>query len=488
MAHSSTPGATAHGRVPTVVIVGGGASGTLTVVHLLRRLEAVQAAARIVLVDKHGRHGAGQAYSTTDPRHLLNACADKMSAFPDDPGHLPAWARANGLDVSGSDFLSRAVYGRYLRDVLDAAERRAWPAVRVARLTAAVSAVGRPDPGGRVRVRLSDGRDIDADAVVLATGNSAPSALPRPAEAAGRYVADPWAPGALARIGDGSPVLVVGTGLTMVDISLTVTRAHPDAVVHAISRHGMLPRGHRCPPSPPAWMPVADDVTGLSRLLRAVRAAIDEHDGDWRSVVDGLRPHVPRIWSRLSAPDRRRFLGLAARYWEVHRHRIPPETATRIGELRAAGRLTVLPGTLVRATATDDALIAQVADGSGSTRDLRVGWLVNGTGPSSDVTRDPFLATLFAAGVARPDELRMGLDADDDGMVLDADGRPNDKIFTLGPPLRGKRYETTAVPEIRAQAVALAPRIAEAIGVRVRTAPQARLPTLHWRSGIPSQA
>jgi len=42
---------------------------------------------------------------------------------------------------------------------------------------------------------------------------------------------------------------------------------------------------------------------------------------------------------------------------------------------------------------------------------------------------------------------------------MSASGRPSDRIVALGPPLRGQLYETTAIPEIRDQAAALAGRL-----------------------------
>ncbi|MEV8637148.1 FAD/NAD(P)-binding protein [Streptosporangium sp. NPDC051023] len=449
-----------------IAVVGGGASGALATIHLLNRARARETPLEVVLIDQHGRHALGQAYATTDPHHLLNATADKMSALHDDPGHLLRWARRSGLHVDGSDFLPRHVYGRYLRHALDAAEHRALPGGRVTRVTATVCAVTPRGSGQPARVRLSDGTEIDADAVVLAIGSPAAAVRPRWAQRArARYVADPWAPGALAGIGGADAVLVAGTGLTMVDVALTVTQADPRTVVYAVSRHGLLPRGHRHPSAPPVQTPVPDGPLRLAGLLRAVRVAVEDNDGDWRGVVDGLRTHIPGLWARLSPDDQRRFLNLAARYWEVHRHRVPPATAARISGLRAAGRLRVLRGHVLGATPEPGGLTVRV-DHDGAPGELHVGWLVNATGPASDIAQDPFLSRLFAAGLARPDPLRLGLDADSRGRVLDATGRPNHRIFTLGPPLRGQHYETTAIPEIRAQAAALAPHLIEAITSR----------------------
>ncbi len=454
---------------PSVAVVGGGASGTLAAVHLLREARARAMPLEVVLIDQHGRHALGQAYSTTDPHHLLNACANRMSGLEDDPGHFLSWAHDDGLDVSASDYLPRRTYGRYLQDLLAGAEE--WPVRVVRKVTGTVSALTR---GRGVRVHLSDGGLIDAEAAVLALGNRSQSArLPVVDAASPGYVADPWAPDALAGIRDGAPVLVLGTGLTMVDIAVTVTRAHPDTVVHAVSRHALLPRTHPRPVPPPVRTPVPDGPLGIGDLLRAVRLAVRDNGGDWYGVVDGLRPQVQGLWPRLSLDDQRRFLGLAARYWEVHRHRIPPVTAARIADLRATGRLRVLRGRLIGAAPGPGGLRVRVG-ADGAVQEIDVGWLVNATGPGADITRDPLLADLVADGVVRPDRLRLGLDAAPGGAVLDAGGAPDDRIFTLGPLLRGSLYETTAIPEIRAQAAALAPRLVETLASGARLPSSAR--------------
>ncbi|MGW4802186.1 FAD/NAD(P)-binding protein [Nonomuraea sp. NPDC004297] len=194
-----------------------------------------------------------------------------------------------------------------------------------------------------------------------------------------------------------------------------------------------------------------------------------ENGGDWHGVMEGLRPHAQTLWRRLAPDERRLFLRRVARYWEIHRHRIPPASAAAVAALRAGGRLRLLRGSLVSARPADGGLRVR-ADLDGALTELDVGWLVNATGPGSDLTSDPFLAGLLASGTARPDRLRLGLDATPEGVVLDATGRPNERLFALGPLLRGTLYETTAVPEIRAQAAALAPRLVEVAASRAARA------------------
>ena len=469
------------GPEPVIAIAGGGASGTLAAIYLLREAASRRTPLRIALIDRHGRHGLGQPYSTTHPAHLLNSPAATMSALAGDPGHLTRWAAEAGLAHDG--FLPRRDYGRYLSETLAAAERQARPTARVSRVTAEVVAIRRcgqgpapgPGPGphpvpgdgtGRGRaLRLhlaADGR-IDADAVVLATGNLPPAApCPVPRD---RYIADPWEPGALAAAADGSPVAVLGTGLSMIDVAIALTGAHPRTTVHAISRHALLPREHRWPrpAAAPGTLPViraTGDTPRLSRLIREVRASSAAHPGGWQDVVDALRPQIPGLWARLPEADQRLFLAHVARYWEVHRPRVPPATARRAAALSAAGRLVVHRGRVAAVSDQPCGIQVRIDPGGPVARvtELSAGWLVNCTGPAADITATahPLLRQLLAGGMARPDPLRLGLDTDPRGALRDADGRVAGDIFALGPLLRGSRYETTAIPEIRDQAAALA--------------------------------
>ena len=461
-----------------MAVIGAGASGTLATTYLLRAAAAARIPLRIALIDRHGQHGRGRAYGTAHPAHLLNSPADRMSAVAHDPGHLARWAAANGIKHDG--FLPRAAFGGYLRELLADAERMAGPTATVTRITSDV--VGLTYNGLRRPLRLHlavDGR-IDADAAVLATGNQQP-APPCPVPASPRYICDPWVPGALDGVADGSPVVVLGTGLTMLDVAISLTGGHPETVVHAVSRHALVPREHRCPPGAvqpsvlavqPSVLQVPDrSPVGLPGLIRHVRMAAAEAPDGWQAVVDALRPYIPGLWQRLSPRDKRLFLRHVARYWEVHRHRVPPATAWRIDQLRSAASFGA---TRPRRRGHRQAagLCVRIEQGARVT-EVAAGWLINATGPAADVTAttDPLLRGLLDSGLARPDSLRLGIEADARGALLNVSGTPSDIVFTLGPPLRGQLYETTAIPEIRDQAAALAGRLLGAS--RGRAAPLA---------------
>ncbi len=464
-------------RELTVAIVGGGASGTLLAVQLLRQSAVSRIPLRIWLIDEHGRHGRGQAYATYHPWHLLNATAGRMSALPGEPQHLVAWASASASvpgQVTGETFLPRGSYGRYLLETLAAAQREARPTARLLRITSAVNAI-RPRSRLRGARLLTSYGPLDADVIVLATGN-APAALPFDAPETAAVITDPWGPGALDQVTSGSGashVVILGTGLTMADVALSISSARPGTTVHAISRHGLLPHVHPGDAQGPArsfWLPAISESAGpvrLTDLLWQIRQEISARPDSWHRVLEGLRPHVPALWSRMPDNDKRAFLRHIARYWEVHRHLMPPATAARLSAMRQTGQLIVHRGQVL-AVHQRAGRLAVIIDNASDRTELDSDWLINAGGGTTDITvaASPLLRDLFSRGLARPDALRLGIDTDAAGTVLGADGRPSPFLHALGPPLRGLWYETTAIPEIRNQAAALAVQITKTNATR----------------------
>ncbi|WFB06368.1 FAD/NAD(P)-binding protein [Streptomyces sp. LX-29] len=476
-----------------MAVVGAGAAGALVAIQLCEAAARRRTPLELVLIDPAGEAGRGTAYATEDPRHRLNVPVGGMSCYPDDPGHFLRWLCRHGEPtVTAGDFATRYRYGAYLADTLGQAIIRAQGVVAVRRLRTKAVGCAWPSVGGAV-LDLADGTSVSADAVVLATGPTAGTAgwAPEALRGEDRFIDRPWAPGALdaVREGDGD-VLLVGAGLTAVDLALTLDR--PGRTVHALSRSGSLPRPHAVAPLPPVPPPPGLSGLPLPRLRTAVRrhllAALREH-GDWRPALDGLRSVTVGLWQGLSEDERAEFLGRDATAWNVHRHRMAPATAEALGRARAARRLRVHAGRVasVRRLGAADAdggrldgarFDVGLADG----RSLRVSWVVDCTGPGlrADGSGDPLWGGLLAAGFAVPGPLGIGV-ATEDGRLRDAEGRAERPLFTLGAPRRGELWETTAIPELRVQARAvaealLAPLSGPASTARRRPADQFGLP------------
>ncbi len=446
-----------------VAILGGGASGTLLATQLLRRMHPE--GMRIVLVERRAEIGPGLAYSTPLPFHRLNVPAAQMGSFPRDPGHFLRWAQRSEPAAGPGDFLPRSRYGAYLAEVLADAERRALAGAELERRHDDALAVRVGEGARPLRIELASGDRVEADRLVLALGNP-PPAVPGGAAAgllgSGRFHPDPWDPG-IAPASRGDSVLLIGSGLTMVDVALTLSQEGEPAWICAISRNGLLPRSHLAGGArfeKPFDLPAGPFT--LDQLIAEVEskiAAVEAEGGDWRSVIDSLRPVTNRIWQRLGEEDRRRFVREVARHWEVRRHRMAPEVARMLKGLVSSGRLVIERGEIAAIRPGSGCLVVSVRDpDSGRISERRFDRVVNCTGPAQDLSRapGPAIASLLGAGEVRPGPYRLGLDHDSRGAMITEAGEVSRLIFGIGPVRKGRLWETTAIPEIREQALELA--------------------------------
>ena len=335
----------------------------------------------------HDRPRAG--VSTSDDRHLLNVPASGMSAFPRDPEHFFRWVRNHhDRDAQPQDFIPRRVYGDYIHSLLQTASEYPGNARLERREEAVVGIARRKD---RFTVRLSSGQTIVARAVVLATGSS-PGIDWAPAELSAADVADPWTD----ELPDGD-LLLVGTGLTMVDVAIAADR--PGRRLHTVSRHDLIPAAHRLPTTPMVPPPPGITRIGtLQELQRVVDAHVErtvEETGDWRAAVDGLRPVTAQLWQGLCEDDKRRFRDDLARTWEIHRHRMSPETARRLDAIADSGRLVRHIGTVESARRRGTGFEVTLTDGS----QVDVAGVVNCTGPVGGTRQGPVARH---AGAHRP--------------------------------------------------------------------------------------
>ncbi len=447
-----------------MAVLGGGASGTLLATQLLRRMHPE--GMRVVLVERRVEIGPGLAYSTPYLFHRLNVPAGQMGSFPRDPGHFLRWARRDDPGVGAGDFLPRSRYGDYLAEVLANAERRALAGAELERTHDDALAVRVGDGPRPLAVELASGRRIEADRLVLALGNPPPSVPGGGDEdllGSPRFHPDPWDPAIADPAAAGESVLLVGTGLTMVDVALVLAESGPPAEIRAISRNGLLPRSHLAGgPRPDGTFDLPPGNFTLDELIAAVEskiASVEAAGGDWRTVIDSLRPVTNRIWRRLGEEDRRRFVREVARHWEVRRHRMAPEVAAMLEGLISSGRLRVERGEIERIRPEPEGVVVSVRDpDSGEAAERRFDRVVNCTGPAQDLSRtgEPLVESLLDTGEVRPGPYRLGLDHDSRGAMITRSGEVSRLIFGIGPVRKGRLWETTAIPEIREQALELA--------------------------------
>jgi len=436
-----------------VAIIGGGFSGTLQAINLLRHNGP-----RATLIERAPEPGVGLAYGAAHPSHVLNVRAGNMSALPDDPGHFVRWLEARGVENAPASFIPRVMYGEYLREMLDQTRRGAGD-----RLTVIHGEVEDLEVGETATLTI-DGRTLRADAAVLAVGNlppHSPPGLDPDALSADRYMGNPWDPAMPRGLTENDTVLIIGTGLTMVDVALTLDAHGYRGKIVALSRRGLLPRPH----GPGAdWKKIDERPdTETSALLHEVRARAEAIG--WRNAVDELRPFTQPMWGNATDSQRARFLRHLRPWWDVHRHRLAPQVHARLHAIIDRGQLSVVAGKTLSFEESDKGVAVNWRPRGGEAPEtITARRVVNCTGPLTDLARtdEPLLRKLAARGTIRADEARLGIDVDNQAQTIDAKGEINPALYALGPMTRGAFWEIVAVPDIRQQTWNLARRLSNA--------------------------
>ncbi len=430
----------------SIVICGNGASAALLLCALARRGEGSKF--EVTVIGTGPRLGAGIAYATGNPNHLLNVPAGRMSADPLEPQDFEKFLAARGNKAG--DFAQRFVARGFYSDYLDQTLKSLLPKdmqKHVRHVRAQVHGLIRVGLGWTV---LHGEGSTNADLVVLATG------LGGPAPIAGRYSADaariieiPWGE---PQVDTKEDVLVLGTGLTAMDTVISLMDPGHTGQITLLSRHGMLPATH----VPPAKREALAQPfpRGPGALLRAIKKEAGATPEEWQGFMDAMRPHWPEIWDGFDAREKSRALRHGLSHWNRHRHRVAPAGAARVQD---AG-VTIMAGRLTALTLKEQRLAATVTH-KGKTQNLTVDRVINCTGPALNKGHDALMENLIASRQARIGPAGLGLDVDDRNRVTDSDGLAQPSLFALGAPTRGRWWEITAIPEISRQAMDIAGHI-----------------------------
>jgi uncharacterized NAD(P)/FAD-binding protein YdhS len=448
----------------TVVIVGGGLSGLVCALQVRMLCPGV----RLIVVERSLRRGPGLAYGEFAGGHVLNVPAKRLEIGSDIPFHqwLAANAASYDLDEALAEaggkiedvFAPRAAFGDFLEETA-----RRHSAGGVFDWIQGEASGFLPFP--RRGVVLTDGAEIEAAAVILATGNESPGPIGiTEMESAPQFLANPWASGALDRIGHNEPVVLVGAGLTAVDVTLALRRSGHTAGVTLVSRRGLLPRRHKlCPPAAPFIQSrKSGSPADLIHLVRRQSATAMDTGAPWQGVIDAMRPITQDIWHGWRHEERRSFLRHLRAWWDVHRHRMAPRVADQVDRLQSEGYLRIISGRITGARNEGDLLDLDVSS-RGQPMHLHARHVINCTGPTTDVSlrASPIVADGLARGFIRRDGLGLGIETSACAAIA-ADSVASDWLFAIGPLTRPEFWEVTAVPEIRAQGRALAERLSAA--------------------------
>ncbi|MEO6679334.1 MAG: FAD/NAD(P)-binding protein [Pseudomonas sp.] len=461
-------------RHADILIVGGGLSGAMLAAQLLR----LPGKRQVLVIEPRAELGRGEAYSAVELGHTLNGNAARMSVDPDNADDLTQWLtehiEAGGWPESDEQHVSvselfppRGLFGVYVQQRL--AEAQAAGAVNGSTVEhVRGEVVDLQTRADSVLLSLSDGQRLQGAYAVLATGMF-PAARTPQTETSGLNAAalDPWDVAVMRRLDPQSTVLIIGSGLTMVDAVVSLEQAGHRGPIEVFSRHGLLPHVRR---QPPVWVDFLADDPGIRtprqlvrELRRHCRDAIAQGI-DWQAPLDTVRAHIGRLWSQASDVQRRQFVRHVRPWWESHHHRSPPLSAELVARLHKEGRLRIQAASFkgLEPTVGGQVSIRIRRRGEAETSVVSGAALINSSGIEYDWRRvaRPLPQQLLARGLVRPGPLALGIAAAVDGAVLGADEHIASRLFAMGPPLRGMWWESTAVTDVASQAKALAARLA----------------------------
>lgn len=482
-------------NLPHVLIVGGGFSGVTAGVQLVRRSPQPL---RVTILESSPRIGPGLAYATRDPDHRLNGPTWGHSVDPLRPHDFSAWCERHGvlredpeaLHTDGNAFVRRSVFGDYLTDCVQ--EHAVWSATGSTLTGVQGQASGLHRAGNGFAVTTTEGRDLNADLVLLATGNAPPrlpaSLAPRVAGHPG-VIGNPLDGTRLRQVPSHARVLLLGAGLTALDVQSTLLRRNHQGPITVVSRRGLRPRPY---PQPSETLARAVQAPPLERILgprpdfldparvpptvrswlHALRQQIqaDHAQGQrWHQAFDQLRDTVWQLWPLLPTREQQRFLRTLRTWYDVHRFRAPPPNDAWAEAARSLGKI-VHRAARVQAIHTPSAsgpLSVQLRGlgGQVSFEDFDV--LINCTGldAAAHASSNPFLRNLLDEGWLRPDPVGLGFAVDAQCRAIGRDERVHTGLRLIGPPTLGTFGDPGGAMFIAAQVHRLVPDLLASLGI-----------------------
>ena len=421
-----------------LAVIGGGPAGVATVLAA----RALQPQWRLLWCRGPETVGRGflPAYGGNSLVHRLNVPVERMGLDAEAPVEFFEWLRREhpGREVVPGQFVSRRWFGEYLEARLagvDASSR--FGTVGALRKDGDLWRIDLGELG-------SDGHGTSAPRarrVTLCLGM--PAGLPMP-NAPRHWVSDSWAwwralPAQGVPLRDNDTVLVVGSGLTAVDMVLGLRERGFRGPIRAVSPGGRWSQAH-APAAPltpdvrEALDEALDEASSARDVLGVLRHFASRHP--WRAVIDALRADTNARWAALAPDEQRRVLRHAFGAWNRHRHRMAPDVCAA---LEADVALSLEPGRI----RVDAAGRIVKRDLSGETvLDVALALDCRGPGFRAALAGDSLLARLVRDGVLEAHPLGTGVRSPADP-----------SLAVVGAARFGERFETSAVPELRQQAV-----------------------------------
>lgn len=444
----------------SIAIIGAGFCGLMTAVNLIKQSTTPII---IYLVENRKEFGKGVAYSTQNDLHLLNVPCIKMSAFSDAPEHFYQWLQKSqeitGINPVHDDFVPRKVYGLYLQSIFNEYKKIALEK-GIELIEINHEAINILNFENAYKITFKNTQEIIADKILLATGNFLPRdiTINTPEfyqdEA---YFKNPWGEYIFNNYNPGKSILIIGSGLTMVDIVLSFYQKNHKGKIYVISPHGYIPQVHKKSTIYPAFFNNDNLPKTAIEAFKIVKSEIKKAKSeniDWRSVVDSIRPFTQKIWLEFSIFEKQQFMKHLRHKWGVMRHRMPPVVADIFYKMLESQQIEIFAGKIIELVKNNNITVKFKNRKTNEIQQLNVNKVINCTGPEADINKieNQLIQNLIKSGLIKADIMNLGIDATINGNVINNHNEVERNFYTIGTNLKGLLWESTAVPELRVQA------------------------------------
>ncbi len=446
-----------------LAIVGAGLSGTMLLIHLAQIYLKKPFEAQIFLIEAQpNQWGKGIAYSSTLPYQPLNVTAQKMNLSANDPNDFLDWLGKNGYRFGTDSFVPRSIFGDFLSDKL--AEAKQILGKNIQLIADKVLNV-EPLPNGGYRIELAQTAAIEAHKLVLAVGADTPPDLGKGTD---KIFNNPYEPQLIDKISNNARILLLGTGLTMIDWAISLQKKCSPKTIFALSRRGQLPKSHflqteKWEINPEELVKICTIRQFIAHFNQNIRLAAKEKNLSWQTVLDTYRSHLCIIWDNFNEQNKRIFLRFLRPYWDSLRFRCPEESAQELELMQQMGIFNPLAGAIISIQTHSAGLLVQFKNKETQQVEiLEVDYLINCTGAANFSQKMPLLyQNLVKNGLAKIDKLNIGLETDPEGCIWGDNTPAQNPICALGAVRKAKEWETTSIQSIRNQTLKLAEQLTQ---------------------------
>lgn len=431
-----------------IAIIGGGFCGTITAVNILKHQSKKF---KILLIEKKNNIARGLAYGIADENLLLNVPAANMSAIANDQSHFLNYCQKIYPSIQERSFVQRTLYGKYLEETLFSAIKNNEDSIEIINN----EVIALHNNADHYKIEFKNKKIQNVDKVILALGNFEKDLR---TDIDKKFLIQPWDFAAIEKLDKDKTVAIMGMGHTAIDVLLKLTNKNKTRKVIIFSRRGLLPKSHELDPNPripnknPSYL--KNLKPKILSYFQTLRSTIKKYKNDkinWRDILTELRPHTPSIFGLLPENEKKKFLNKIVPYWDIHRHRLPPETNLKLKELFNSKQVDKIAGHLEELIVKEDMLQVKIKlKKTNDIRDFLVDSFIDCSGPDYNLDKitSPLIKQLYKTGQIQPDNLRLGIKINETYQPINSNNHFNNNLYYIGPMLRAKYWEAIAIPEL----------------------------------------